>query len=154
MNRVTTTETQDETPFQTTDATRYEHRPDPTRPDPTRFFSSYVCMHLPTPVVESANYVMHASSLTYTGETPTLHAESSTIEHLDEDWQPRCTTRAVNMRTGVKRTCTAPAKWFHVCGVCSLDGYSCDRCRRHAIERARCYGCMRWIADYWTWRPL
>lgn len=116
--------------------------------------SSYVCMHLPTPVVESANFVMHASSLTYTGETPTLHAESSTIEHLDEDWQPRCTTRAVNLRTGVERTCTAPAKWFHVCGVCSLDGYSCDRCRRHAIERARCYGCMRWIADYWTWRPL
>lgn len=87
-------------------------------------------------------------------ESPTMHAESSTIEHLDEDWQPRCTTRAVNLRTGVERTCTAPAKWFHVCGVCSLDGYSCDRCRRHAIERARCYGCMRWIADYWVWRPL
>lgn len=115
---------------------------------------SYVCMHLPTPVVESANFVMHASSLSYPSSSPTMHAESSTIEHLDEDWQPRCTTRAVNLRTGVERTCTAPAKWFHVCGVCSLDGYSCDRCRRHAIERARCYGCMRWIADYWTWRPL
>ncbi|SKF61582.1 Uncharacterised protein [Mycobacteroides abscessus subsp. abscessus] len=83
-----------------------------------------------------------------------MHAESSTIEHLDEDWQPRCTSRIVNLRTRAETTCTAPAAWFRVCGVCSLDGYCCNRCRRHAILRSRCFGCMRWVADFWFWRPL
>lgn len=151
MNRVTTTETQDETPFQTTDATRYEHRPDPTRPDPTRFFSTYVCMHLPTPVVESANFVMHASSLTYTGETPTLHAESSTIEHLD--FEVECSVRR----------CDRVAAWTVTLDCCGSVLPYCDPCKRviDGIEPHKftgvCRDCEAALVlpdDLWDWRAL
>lgn len=98
--------------------------------------------------------VMHASSLTYTRETPTMHAESSTIEHLDEDWQPSCTTRMYypNGRAASSE-CGRPATWFRSCSACETAGLSCERCREWSIHFV-CHGCGAKPVEVWRWRPL